>query len=123
MRVVDDACERYGIDDRAKVVVGGFSQGACLALACAKSELSDVGGVLAVRGYLPGRSREFRDLRPNTLIAGGSIHGSARVVVEAGRLTGGDVVIARWVTSCASRTSIARVVGSRNGSREFAERV
>jgi predicted esterase len=95
VRVVDDACERYGIDDRAKVVVGGFSQGACLALACAKSELSDVGGVLAVRGYLPDRSREFRDLRPNTLILAG---GSDPMVprewsFEAGRLTGGDVVM------------------------------
>ena len=95
VRVVNDACERYGIDDRAKVVVGGFSQGACLALACAKSELSDVGGVLAVRGYLPDRSREFRDLRPNTLILAG---GSDPMVprewsFEAGRLTGGDVVM------------------------------
>lgn len=95
VRVVDDACERYGIESRANVVVGGFSQGACLALACAKSELSDVGGVLAVRGYLPDRSREFTDLKPNTLILAG---GSDPMVprewsFEAGRLTGGDVVL------------------------------
>lgn len=95
VRVVDDACERYGIESRANVVVGGFSQGACLALACAKSELSDVGGVLAVRGYLPDRSREFADLKPNTLILAG---GSDPMVprewsFEAARLTGGDVVL------------------------------
>ena len=95
VQVVDDACERYGIESRANVVVGGFSQGACLALACAKSELSDVGGVLVVRGYLPDRSREFADLKPRTLILAG---GSDPMVprewsFEAGRLTGGDVVL------------------------------
>lgn len=94
VRLVDAERERLAIS-RRDVVLGGFSQGACLALACAKSELSDVGGILAVRGYLPNRSREFADLKPSTLILAG---GNDPLVplewsLEAGRLTGGDVVI------------------------------
>ena len=94
VKLVDAERERLGIS-RRDVVLGGFSQGACLALACAKSELSDVGGILAVRGYLPNRSREFADLKPSTLILAG---GNDPLVplewsLEAGRLTGGDVII------------------------------
>ena len=92
--IVDDAVRKYGIQ-RKDVVLGGFSQGACLALACAKSELSDVGGVLAVRGYLPNRSREFSELKPDTLILAGGADPLVPVEwsLEAGRLTGGMVTL------------------------------
>ena len=94
VRLVDEERARLGIE-RGDVVLGGFSQGACLALACAKRELSDVGGVLAVRGYLPNRSHEFSDIKPKTLILAG---GNDPLVplewsLHAATMTGGDVVV------------------------------
>ena len=54
-----------------------------------------VGGVLAVRGYLPNRSREFSELKPDTLILAGGADPLVPVEwsLEAGRLTGGMVTL------------------------------
>jgi predicted esterase len=72
--IVDETCAEHAIP-LARVVLGGFSQGACLALACAARDLRDVGGVLAVRGYLPNRVDRVDDganeARPHALILAG----------------------------------------------------
>lgn len=96
VRMVDDIERERGIP-RHRVVLGGFSQGACLALACAQSELSDVAGVLAVRGYLPNRATAstVTGRWPATLILAG---GRDPLVptdwsLEAGRVAGAQIVM------------------------------
>lgn len=96
VRMVDGIERERGIP-RHRVVLGGFSQGACLALACAQSELCDVAGVLAVRGYLPNRVTASMATRrwPATLILAG---GRDPLVptdwsLEAGRVTGAQIVM------------------------------
>lgn len=96
VRMVDEIERERGIP-RHRVVLGGFSQGACLALACAQSELCDVAGVLAVRGYLPNRATASTATgrSPATLILAG---GRDPLVptdwsLEAGRVTGAQIVM------------------------------
>lgn len=96
VRMVNEIERERGIP-RHRVVLGGFSQGACLALACAQSELCDVAGVLAVRGYLPNRATASTATGrwPTTLILAG---GRDPLVptdwsLEAGRVTGAQIVM------------------------------
>jgi predicted esterase len=96
VQIVNSIEREHGIP-RHRVVLGGFSQGACLALACARSELRDVAGVLAVRGYLPNRVTASTPTGrwPETLILAG---GRDPLVptnwsFEAGRATGAQIVI------------------------------
>ena len=96
VRMVNEIERERGIP-RHRVVLGGFSKGACLALACAKSELRDVAGVLAVRGYLQNRvtASTATGHWPATLILAG---GRDPLVptdwsLEAGRATGAQMVM------------------------------
>ena len=94
--IVDETCETHGIA-RSHVILGGFSQGACLALACAASPSGDVGGVLALRGYLPNRIDRMgmrQRTMPNALILAGGNDPLVPVEwsIEAGAVTGARVV-------------------------------
>ena len=97
--IVDDACAKHAIA-RDRVVLGGFSQGACLALACAAREMRDIGGVLAVRGYLPNRIERRVDdedalaRRPDALILAG---GADPLVPVEWSLEAGEFMRARVV--------------------------
>lgn len=66
-----------------------------MALACAKSELSDVGGVFVVCGYLLNCLREFLELKFDILILVGGVDFLVFVewLLEAGWLTGGMVTL------------------------------